>query len=85
MQGHPVPFMGFEFIVSTRLSANTNNVRTCYAYCPSSIIFNPGSYEIHFGLREDKRLDRQLYSYLRHGALRLHDEKVVKVLADEDL
>ena len=85
MDGTPVPFMGFEFVVSTRLSSATGNIRSTFAYCPSSIIFNPGTRDVDYSERTDKRHDRQIYSYARLGAMRLHDEKVVKVLCDEDL
>lgn len=82
MTGEPVPFLGFTWKVSTRLPLSSTT-RTCYCYTKDTLIVNPGVREVDFSERTDQRHDRQLYSYARLGAMRLHDSKVVRVYCDE--
>lgn len=84
MTGQPTPFLGLTFILSNRLPV-ASDVRTCYAFCKPGIVFNPGVRDMEYTERSDKRYDRQLYSYARLGAMRLHDPMVVQFLCDESV
>lgn len=81
--GQPTPFLGFTFILTNRLQVETSDVRTTWIYTKRALVFNPGVREVDFSIRTDMRNDRQLYSYVRLGAMRLYDEEVCKVFCDE--
>lgn len=81
MSGQPLPFMGFNFIVSNRLTVTTNITNTLVFAAPG-IIFAPSIYEVRYDELPAYRYDRQLYAYAEVGGLRLYDEMVYWVGCD---
>lgn len=81
MTGQPTPFLGFTFIVSTRL-VTVANVRKCFAYCADGIQFAPAIMEVRYDELPAYRYDRQLYAFAELGAMRLYDEFVIEVATD---
>jgi len=82
-QFHGKTWMGFQWIMSTRLAVESN-IRDCYAFHKYGIC--AGLSESPF-VRTDERADRsyswQVYYELNIGTTRLEEERVVKVAIDE--
>lgn len=85
VNGEVNTFMGFMVKWSTRLTLNTGNVRDCFVFTKRSIKFNPGVRDVSVDTLPTNRFDRQIYSYVRLGAMRYYDEEVVRIKCDEDL
>jgi len=85
MAGDITSFMGFNWIIMTRLSLNTStDVRTCLAYTKSGIKLGIGRDITHrVGERSDKRFSMYAFSNMTIGATRMEQEKVVSILCDE--
>ena len=76
-------FMGFHFIVSTRLSV-TSNIRKCLAWAKSGIgLAMNGNAKSRITERSDKNYSTQVFIEASMGATSVEDEKVVEVSCDE--
>ena len=76
-------FMGFHFIVSTRLAV-ASNIRKCLAWAKSGIgLAMNGSAKSRITERSDKNYSTQVFIEASMGATRIEDEKVVEVSCDE--
>lgn len=79
-------FMGFTFVQTQLLPKDANNVRTNLAYPKSALLLGIGEeLKVRISERADKNYSAQVYSEATFGATRLWEEKVVQVLADEDV
>jgi hypothetical protein len=84
VQGEVNAFMGFNFIMSNRLSADTNNVRTCFAFAQEGIALGVGTdVSARIDERADKGYATQVYVCMTMGATRMEEEKVVTIEAHE--
>ena len=83
IRGEIDTWMGFKWITSTRLD-NTSSTRTCIAYHRYGLCLAMGDAPL---VRTDERSDLsyswQVYYELNIGAVRLEEERVVKVLTDD--
>lgn len=80
-------YLGFTFVRTELLSiVSATNVRSCLAYHKSGIKLGIGQ-DITGRITErpDKRFSTYIYYAMDLGAVRMEEEKVVEVLADEDL
>ena len=76
-------WVGFKFIVSTRL-AKTGNIRSCFAWAKSGIgLAMNGTPNIRISERSDKNYSTQCFVECSLGATRIEDEKVVQIDCDE--
>lgn len=86
VNGEVNQFMGFNFIWSNRLDIDSNNVRDCYAFSKSAMkLVTAKAPEVKVDEMPGKNYAVQVFMCYSANALRLWGEKVVKVLADEDL
>jgi hypothetical protein len=78
-------FMGFKFLVSTRLAHNTGtDVRTCFAYAADGITLAVAKdLTVRIDERPDKGYAVQVYACMSIGATRMEEEKVVEISCDE--
>ena len=78
-------FMGFKFLVSTRLAHNTGtDVRTCFAYAVDGITLAVAKdLTVRIDERPDKGYAVQVYACMSIGATRMEEEKVVEIACDE--
>ena len=78
-------FMGFKFLVSTRLAHNTStDVRTCFAYAVDGITLAVAKdLTVRIDERPDKGYAVQVYACMSIGATRMEEEKVVEISCDE--
>ena len=85
-QGQIDSFLGFQFIVSNRLSLNSsNNERTCIAFASDGIKLAVGKDVMaRIEERADKSFSTQVYYCATFGATRMEEEKVVSIICDED-
>lgn len=85
-QGQLNSFLGFEFIMSTRLSFDSTNTddRLCYAFTEDAIKLAIGKdVTARIDERSDKGYSTQVYYCMSIGATRMEEEKVVEVACDE--
>ena len=76
-------WVGFKFIISTRL-AKTGNIRSCFAWAKSGIgLAMNGTPNIRISERSDKNYSTQCFVECSLGATRIEDEKVVQIDCDE--
>ena len=83
VQGEIDTFMGFKFIVSTRLNKSGNN-RQCFAFAGDGIKLAMGKDVMaRIEERADKSCSTQVYYCSTFGATRMEEEKVVQIDCDE--
>ena len=76
-------FMGFKFIMSTRLAV-ASNIRTCFAWAEDGIKMAVGKDVMaKIDERADKSYSTQVFYCSTFGATRMEEAKVVSVLCDE--
>ena len=76
-------WVGFKFIISTRL-AKSGNIRSCFAWAKSGIgLAMNGTPNIRISERSDKNYSTQCFVECSLGATRIEDEKVVQIDCDE--
>ena len=83
VQGDVNQFMGFNFIVTNRLSKSGDN-RTCFAWAEDGITLAVGKdVNARIDERADKGYATQVYYCMSVGATRMEEDKVVQILCDE--
>jgi hypothetical protein len=84
VQGELDTFMGFRFIMSNRLSVDSNDIRTCFAWAEDGLTLGVGK---DISARIDERADKgyatQVYYCMSIGAVRMEEDKVVQIFCDE--
>ena len=77
-------FMGFRWIMSTRLPVDSSDIRSCFAYTKSAMGLSIGMDIItSIDKRPDKNNSLQPYAQMSIGATRIEEEKIVRVYVDE--
>jgi|TARA_R110000744_G_scaffold43715_2_gene97810 hypothetical protein len=83
VQGEVDTFLGFKFIMSTRLAV-ASNIRTCFAWAEDGIKLGVGKDVMaKIDERADKSYSTQVFYCSTFGATRMEEAKVVSVLCDE--
>jgi hypothetical protein len=83
VQGEINTFMGFEFIVTNRLS-KASNIRSCFAWAEDGLTLAIGKDVMaRIDERSDKGYATQVYYCMSIGATRMEEEKVVQIDCDE--
>jgi len=83
VKGEIDTWMGFKWIVSTRLPVAAN-IRSCFFYCKSAIGLSVGmDVKTSIDKRPDKNNSMQPYAQMSLGATRVEEAKIVRVYADE--
>ena len=85
-QGSINSFLGFEFIMSTRLNFDGNHTddRLCFAFTQDAIKLAIGAdVKAKITERDDKSYATQVYYSMALGATRMEEEKVFQVPCDE--
>src|SRR6056300_826835 len=85
-QGDINSFMGFEFIMSTRLNLNATNTddREVFAFTEDAVKLAIGSdVKARIDERNDKSYATQVYYSMAIGATRMEEEKVVQIPCNE--
>lgn len=85
-QGQVNSFLGFEFIMSNRLSLDATNTddRLCYAFTEDAIKLAVGKdVQAKISERADKSYSTQVYYCMSIGAVRMEEVKVVEIACDE--
>ena len=83
VQGEINTFLGFEFIVSTRLAV-ASNIRTCFAFAEGGIKLGVSKdVTARIDERSDKSYSTQVYYCAQFGATRMEEDKVVQISCDE--
>tara|TARA_E500000318_G_scaffold109378_1_gene122220 strand:+ start:1008 stop:1880 length:873 start_codon:yes stop_codon:yes gene_type:complete len=85
-QGTVNSFLGFEFIMSNRLSLDATNTddRLCYAFTADAIKLAVGKDVMaKISERADKSYSTQVYYCMSIGAVRMEEDKVVEIACDE--
>ena len=83
VKGEIDTWMGFKWIVSTRLPV-ASNIRSCFFYCKSAIGLSVGmDVKTSIDKRPDKNNSMQPYAQMSLGATRVEEAKIVRVYADE--
>jgi hypothetical protein len=83
-QGDINTFLGFEFIMSNRLSVDSNDIRSCFAWAEDGITLGIGKdVSARIDERNDKGYATQVYYCMDIGAVRMEESKVVKIFCDE--
>lgn len=83
VRGEIDTFMGFKFLLSTRL-AKSGNVRKCFAFAGDGIKLAMGKDVMsRIEERADKSFSTQVYYCSTFGATRMEEEKVVEISCDE--
>ncbi len=78
-----IPSMGFEFIVTNRLS-KASNIRSCFAWAEDGLTLAIGKDVMaRIDERSDKGYATQVYYCMSIGATRMEEEKVVQIDCDE--
>lgn len=87
VNGEVNQFMGFNIIWSNKLTtASATNIVDCLAFASSGLLLATGAeIMVDVGPRRDKRNSVQVYASMNAGAVRTWEEKVYKVLCDNDL
>jgi len=85
-QGDINSFMGFNFIMSTRLNFDATNTddRLCFAFTEDAVKLAIGSdVKARIDERNDKSYATQVYYSMAIGATRMEEEKVVQIPCNE--
>jgi len=85
-QGTLNSFLGFEFIMSNRLSLDATNTddRLCYAFTEDAIKLAVGKdVTAKITERADKSYSTQVYYCMSIGAVRMEESKVIEIACDE--
>ena len=83
VQGEVNQFMGFNFIVSNRLS-KSGNIRSCFAWAEDGLALAIGrDVMARIDERSDKGYATQVYYCMSIGSTRMEEEKVVQIDCDE--
>ena len=83
VQGDVQQFMGFEFIVSNRLS-KTGDIRKCFAWAEDGLALAIGKdVSARIDERADKGYATQVYYSMSVGSTRMEENKVVSIDCDE--
>ncbi|MEK9918076.1 MAG: phage capsid protein [Pelagibacteraceae bacterium] len=83
VQGEISAFMGFNFIVTNRLS-KTGNIRSCFAWAEDGLALAVGrDVMARIDERNDKGYATQVYYCMSIGSTRMEEEKVVQIDCDE--
>lgn len=83
VQGEVNQFMGFNFIVSNRLS-KTGNIRSCFAWAEDGLALAVGrDVMARIDERSDKGYATQVYYCMSIGSTRMEEEKIVQIDCDE--
>jgi hypothetical protein len=83
-QGDINTFLGFEFIMTNRLSVDSNDIRSCFAWAEDGITLGIGKdVSARIDERNDKGYATQVYYSMDIGATRMEEAKVVKIFCDE--
>ena len=84
VQGELDTFMGFRFIMSNRLTVDSNDIRKCFAWAEDGLTLGIGK---DISARIDERADKgyatQVYYCMSIGAVRMEEDKVVQIFCDE--
>jgi hypothetical protein len=84
VQGDVDTFMGFNFIMTNRLSIDANDIRKCFAWAEDGLTLGIGK---DINARIDERADKgyatQVYYCMSIGAVRMEEAKVVQIFCDE--
>ena len=84
VQGDVDTFMGFQFIMTNRLSIDSNDIRSCFAWAEDGITLGIGKdVQARIDERTDKGYATQVYYCMDIGAVRMEEAKVVKIFCDE--
>ena len=84
VQGDVDTFMGFQFIMTNRLSIDSNDIRSCFAWAEDGITLGIGKdVQARIDERNDKGYATQVYYCMDSGAVRMEEAKVVKIFCDE--
>ena len=84
VQGDVDTFMGFQFIMTNRLSIDSNDIRSCFAWAEDGITLGIGKdVQARIDERNDKGYATQVYYCMDIGAVRMEEAKVVKIFCDE--
>ena len=77
-------FMGFRFVMSNRLSIDSNDIRKCFAWAEDGLTLGIGK---DISARIDERADKgyatQVYYCMSIGSVRMEENKVVQIFCDE--
>ncbi len=83
-QGDISSFVGFEFIVSNRLSVDGSSDRLCYAWAQDGVKLAIGKDVMaRVEERADKSFSTQVYYCSTFGATRMQEDKVVEIACSE--
>lgn len=83
VNGEVDTYMGIKFIRSNRLAV-ASNVRDCFAWEKDGMLLAVGNeVQVDVARRADKRFSLYLYVRASFGAVRMWEEKVIKVQCDE--
>ena len=83
-QGDVDTFMGFRFIMTNRLSVDSNDIRTCFAWAEDGLTLGIGKdVSARIDERADKGYSTQVYYCMSIGAVRMEESKVVQIFCDE--
>jgi len=83
VQGEVNQFMGFNFIVSNRLS-KTGDIRSCFAWAEDGLALAIGKdVNARIDERADKGYATQVYYCMSIGSTRMEEDKVVQIDCDE--
>jgi len=85
VQGEIDTFLGFKFIVSTRLSSESGTNRRVIAWAEDGLLLSIGKdITAKIDERADKGYATQVYYAMSIGATRMEEEKVVEIKCRED-
>lgn len=84
VQGDVDTFMGFNFIMTNRLSIDSNDIRKCFAWAEDGLTLGIGKdINARIDERADKGYSTQVYYCMSIGAVRMEEAKVVQIFCDE--
>ena len=84
VQGDVDTFLGFQFIMTNRLSIDSNDIRSCFEWAEDGITLGIGKdVQARIDERNDKGYATQVYYCMDIGAVRMEESKVVKIFCDE--
>lgn len=84
MSGQIRQFMGFNWVLSTRLPLATDDIRACFAWHKRSMVLGLGQdVTVEIARRADKSFSTQVYVAMTIGATRTEEEGVIQVDVDE--
>jgi|TARA_Y100000296_G_scaffold75841_1_gene95927 hypothetical protein len=84
VQGDVNSFMGFQFIRTERVAADSNDYRRVIAWSKSGMLMAVGAdITVDIGPRRDKRNSTQVYCSASFGASRMEEGKVLEIKCSE--